>query len=50
MAEIVAYSGMLTCRRSTRAAERLESLGYTHVVAFAGGAEEWVSAGYQLGT
>jgi rhodanese-related sulfurtransferase len=47
-AEIVTYSAMLTCRRSTRAAERLESLGYTDVVEFPGGIDEWLAAGYDL--
>ena len=47
-AEIITYCGMLSCRRSTRAAERLESLGYTDVVEFPGGVEEWVAAGYEL--
>jgi rhodanese-related sulfurtransferase len=47
-AEIVTYSRQLSCRRSTRAAERLESLGYADVVEFPGGIEEWMAAGYEL--
>jgi rhodanese-related sulfurtransferase len=47
-AVIVTYCGRLDCRRSSRAAARLESLGYTRVVEFPGGLEEWRAAGYDV--
>jgi len=47
-ATIVTYSRSAECRRSLRAAERLESLDYPDVVRFTGGFEEWRDAGYEL--
>jgi rhodanese-related sulfurtransferase len=45
---IVTYSGDLACRRSTRAAERLESLGYSNVLEYAAGYEDWVAQGHPV--
>lgn len=47
-AHIVTYTGDLTCRRSTRAAERLESLGYSNVTEYAAGYADWVAQGYPV--
>lgn len=44
---VVTYCGRLSCRRSTRAAERLTGLGY-RVIEFPGGLEEWREAGYPV--
>ena len=47
-ATVVTYCRAVDCRRSMRAAERLESLGYADVVRFTGGIAEWEAAGYEL--
>ena len=41
---VVTYCGSFSCRRSSRAAQRLSDLGY-HVIEFPGGREEWLEAG-----
>lgn len=44
-ATVIAYTGDSTCRRALRAAERLEGLGYTDVLVYEGGLEEWRGEG-----
>ncbi|GAC1325747.1 MAG: hypothetical protein NVSMB25_24540 [Thermoleophilaceae bacterium] len=44
-ASVVTYCGSLTCRRSLRAAERLEQLGYTNVLEYEGGLADWRDRG-----
>jgi rhodanese-related sulfurtransferase len=46
--EIVAYCKNTPCRRSERAAERLESLGYTRVSDYSAGRDDWTGAGLLL--
>ena len=46
---VVTYCGRLSCRRSSRAAERLAGLGY-HAIEFPGGLEEWRENGYPVET
>jgi len=41
---IVTYCGGLKCPASKQAAEKLVSLGFTHVSAFEGGLESWTEA------
>ncbi len=45
---IVTYCGGVNCPSSKQAAEKLASLGYTNVLAFEGGLQEWTEAGYPL--
>ncbi len=47
-AEIVVYCKNGPCRRSERAAERLEALGYTHVYDYHLGRDDWSDAGLTL--
>jgi rhodanese-related sulfurtransferase len=47
-AEIVVYCKNGPCRRSERAAERLESLGYTHVWDYHLGRDDWSEAGLPI--
>ena len=46
--EIVVYCKNGPCRRSERAAERLEALGYTHVYDYHLGRDDWTDAGLEL--
>jgi rhodanese-related sulfurtransferase len=46
---VVTYCGRLSCRRSSRAAERLSGLGYD-VIEFPGGLAEWGENGYPVET
>jgi rhodanese-related sulfurtransferase len=47
-AKIVVYCKNGPCRRSERAAERLDSLGYTHVYDYHLGRDDWADAGLLL--
>jgi len=44
-AEIVVYCANLQCQNSHIAAHRLALLGYTNVVVYAGGKQDWEDAG-----
>jgi rhodanese-related sulfurtransferase len=44
-AELVVYSRDRNCRRSTSAASALRSAGYTHVLDYVDGKEDWRRAG-----
>ncbi len=44
---VVTYCGSLSCRRSSRAAERLAGLGY-RAIEFPGGLAEWREQGYPV--
>ena len=48
--DIVVYCKNGPCRRSERAAERLERLGYTHVFDYHDGRDDWSAAGLPLET
>ena len=45
---IVVYCHDENCKASTRAAEKLEKLGYTNVWEYAGGKHDWQAAGLPL--
>ena len=45
---IVVYCANERCQNSHQAAEELERLGYTDVAVYAGGKEDWLSAGYPV--
>jgi rhodanese-related sulfurtransferase len=45
---IVTYCSGLSCESSTIAARKLEKLGFTTVLDFKGGLEDWKRAGYPL--
>lgn len=47
-AEIVVYCAGPQCPASRNAAEKLTTLGYTNVLAYEGGLEEWKQAGYEI--
>lgn len=47
-APIVVYCANLECEDSVETAEKLRALGYTNVVHFAGGKEEWKELGLPL--
>lgn len=47
-AEIVVYCKNGPCRRSERAADRLEALGYRHVYDYHAGRDDWSEAGLPL--
>ncbi len=42
---VVVYCANLACRNSTIAAHRLQALGYTDVLEYAEGKEDWIGAG-----
>ncbi len=42
---VVVYCSNLACQNSTIAALRLEALGYTDVLKYAEGKEDWIAAG-----
>ena len=44
-AEVIVYCAGPHCPQSGYAAEKLQSLGYTNVLAYEGGLEEWKGAG-----
>ena len=45
---VVLYCASADCDASPRAAETLEHAGFTSVIDFDGGVEEWSQAGYEL--
>jgi len=42
----VTYCSSFTCESSTIAAKKLEKFGFTNVLEFKGGLEDWKNAGY----
>jgi rhodanese-related sulfurtransferase len=48
--EIVVYCGQVSCDLALKVAEKLQSLGFTRVVAFIGGFRAWDEAGYPADT
>jgi rhodanese-related sulfurtransferase len=49
-AEIITYCGGPQCPQSTKAAQQLTDLGYTHVRAYEEGLEGWKAAGQPIET
>ncbi len=47
---VVVYCANLACQNSTIAARRLEQLGYTDVLEYADGKEDWIGAGLAVET
>jgi rhodanese-related sulfurtransferase len=45
---IVVYCHNPNCKASTRAAEKLEKLGFTNVFEYDGGKDDWKAAGYPM--
>jgi rhodanese-related sulfurtransferase len=45
-ATIVTYCSNAACGNSRAVADRLASLGYTHVLTYRDGIQDWVAAGY----
>jgi rhodanese-related sulfurtransferase len=45
---VVVYCSNTACQNSTIAARRLEQLGYTDVLKYAGGKEDWIGAGLSV--
>lgn len=48
--ELVVYCGMSSCEAALKAAEKLQSLGYSRVQVFMGGFRAWDDAGYPADT
>ncbi len=48
--EIVVYCGQVSCDLALKVAEKLQSLGFTRVMAFMGGFRAWDEAGYPADT
>ena len=48
--EIVVYCGQVSCDLALTVAEKLQSLGFTRVMAFTGGFRAWDEAGYPADT
>ena len=48
--ETICYCANFHCTASTSACQTLESLGYTNVVDYEGGLQDWKDAGYPLET
>jgi len=48
--EMVVYCGMISCEAALKAAEKLQSLGYSRVMVFMGGFRAWDEAGYPADT
>ncbi|MFZ2089073.1 MAG: rhodanese-like domain-containing protein [Desulfobaccales bacterium] len=46
--QILVYCNTLRCNSSLKAAKRLQSLGFTRVLAFLGGFQAWDEAGYDV--
>ena len=44
--DLVVYCGMSSCEAALRAAEKLQSMGYSRVQVFMGGFRAWDDAGY----
>jgi len=45
---VVVYCASFACQASPTAARKLEVLGFTQVLDFGGGLQDWVDAGYPL--
>jgi rhodanese-related sulfurtransferase len=45
---IVVYCASETCQNSHQAAKRLAELGYSNVAVYAGGKQDWTTAGLRL--
>lgn len=45
---IITYCGNAQCPKSREAAEKLEELGYTNVMEYEGGIEDWQKAGFDM--
>jgi rhodanese-related sulfurtransferase len=48
--EIVVYCGQVSCDLALKVAEKLQSLGFTRVMAYIGGFRAWDEAGYPADT
>jgi rhodanese-related sulfurtransferase len=48
--EIVVYCGQVSCDLALKVAEKLQSLGFTRVMAYVGGFRAWDEAGYPADT
>jgi rhodanese-related sulfurtransferase len=48
--EIVVYCGQVSCDLALKVAEKLQSMGFTRVLAFMGGFRAWDEAGYPADT
>ncbi len=48
--ELVVYCGLSSCEAALRAAEKLQSIGYSRVQVFMGGFRAWDDAGYPAET
>jgi rhodanese-related sulfurtransferase len=46
--EVIVYCMSAQCDASTKAAERMERLGYRHVFEYEGGKEDWEQAGMPM--
>lgn len=46
--KIVVYCASFECQASTKAAQKLEELGYTNVYDYEGGVKDWEEAGNEL--
>lgn len=46
--KVIVYCANTECELSPQAARALEDAGYTNVLDFEGGVEEWKSAGYEV--
>lgn len=49
-AKVIVYCASFDCTASPRAAEQLDSAGFTHVADFEGGIQDWQEAGYPVET
>jgi rhodanese-related sulfurtransferase len=48
--EIVVYCGQVSCDLALKVAEKLQTLGFTQVIAYVGGFRAWDEAGYPADT
>ena len=46
--ELIVYCADFDCSASPKAADKLEALGFSNVLDFAGGKKEWKEAGYPV--
>jgi rhodanese-related sulfurtransferase len=46
--DIIVYCASFECHASPTAARKLEQLGYTRVIDYEGGLQDWKEAGYPL--
>jgi rhodanese-related sulfurtransferase len=47
-AKVIVYCASFDCTASPKAAKKLDDSGFTHVVDFEGGVQDWREAGYPL--